>query len=77
MPKQEKQKPLKEKEDYPFSVQQLVKRKLAALDAQKNEERTLYMAQDVEAYLQRVGKSIRDFSKKEIAEIAKELRRSV
>lgn len=77
MPKNKKQKggPLKEKEDYPSSVKRLVKQKLAALDASKDQERTLYMAQDVENYLLEAGLSVKDLTPKAIAAIAKELRR--
>jgi hypothetical protein len=61
--------PLKESVDYPEFVTKFVKDKLAAMDLQTTDEKTLYIAQDIESYLLDVGKKVADLDQTEMHHI--------
>lgn len=69
--------PLKESVDYPQFVTKFVKDKLAAMDLQTSDEKTLYIAQDIEDYLLDAGKKIEDLDSIEIHHIQEFIRERI
>ena len=74
MSKKNKKEPLKETKDYPDFVREMVRKRIASDNAKKRDERTLYLAQDLEDHLLTNRISIRNLKPGDISRITKELR---